>query len=81
MVRETVLVRIGKFADNVIPATRAGSESLGMLVRSIAAAIAAVLVTVSARAADPAAIEFFENKIRPILVQNCFGWHRQGSDC
>jgi mono/diheme cytochrome c family protein len=46
-----------------------------MLVRIIAAAISAVLVTVSARAADPAAVEFFENKVRPILVQNCFGCH------
>ena len=46
-----------------------------MLVRSIAAAIAAVLATEGLRAADPTAVEFFENKVRPILVQNCLGCH------
>jgi mono/diheme cytochrome c family protein len=45
-----------------------------MLVRSIA--IAVVFATVGAvRAADPAALEFFEKKVRPILVENCVGCH------
>jgi mono/diheme cytochrome c family protein len=47
-----------------------------MLVRSITIVIAIVLEGgVAARAADPAAVEFFEKRIRPILVENCVGCH------
>jgi mono/diheme cytochrome c family protein len=47
-----------------------------MLVRWITITIAIVLaVDVAARAADPAAVEFFEKRIRPILVENCVGCH------
>src|SRR5436190_13872117 len=38
-----------------------------------------LLVPAAARAGDkqpaPAALQFFESKIRPILVENCFGCH------
>jgi hypothetical protein len=32
-------------------------------------------IAVAGRAADPAAIEFFEKRVRPVLVENCFGCH------
>jgi hypothetical protein len=45
-----------------------------MIVRSLAAA-ALLATAVAGRAADPAAIEFFEKRVRPVLVQNCVGCH------
>ena len=46
-----------------------------MLVRSILVASAILVSGIAVRAADPAAIEQFEKKVRPILVQNCLGCH------
>jgi hypothetical protein len=46
------------------------------MTRLTAALAALVLLPVSARAADdPKAVEFFENKIRPALVEHCYKCH------
>src|SRR4051812_44054266 len=36
---------------------------------------AAVVLAGPTRAADPAAVEFFENQVRPVLAENCYGCH------
>jgi mono/diheme cytochrome c family protein len=42
-----------------------------------------LLLAISARAEDsldPAGVEFFENKIRPVLAESCYGCHSQKSE-
>ena len=43
------------------------------------ALIVVVLTVESARAADPAGIEFFEKKIRPVLAEHCWSCHSEES--
>src|ERR1043165_3774697 len=48
--------------------------------RTLAGVILIVVVSpVSAQSTDPKAIEFFEKKIRPVLVQHCYECHSAGS--
>ncbi|HEV3022922.1 MAG TPA: c-type cytochrome domain-containing protein, partial [Pirellulales bacterium] len=37
------------------------------------------LAPVAARAEDPAGLEFFEKRIRPVLVRNCYECHSTAS--
>ncbi len=46
-----------------------------MPLRRIFACLAAVLLASAARAADPKGVEFFEQKIRPVLVEHCQKCH------
>ena len=42
----------------------------------LALVVAGLAVTLGADApADPARLEFFESKVRPILAENCLGCH------
>src|SRR5262245_12314285 len=45
------------------------------MVRGMRLSPALTLVAVSAAAAEPADVAFFETKIRPILVDNCYSCH------
>jgi len=45
------------------------------MIRTVLLALVAVCVTVPARAADPAALEFFEKQVRPVLVEKCVACH------
>ncbi|WP_439620795.1 PSD1 and planctomycete cytochrome C domain-containing protein [Gemmata sp.] len=39
------------------------------------AAVASLVIAPAARAADPAAVAFFEKSVRPVLVERCVGCH------
>ncbi len=60
-------------------AARSRSIARGIL----AAALAAALAPIAVRSAEPdpaAAGEFFENRVRPLLVERCFDCHSQAAD-
>ncbi|HEX4614263.1 MAG TPA: DUF1549 domain-containing protein, partial [Urbifossiella sp.] len=47
---------------------------------ALSLAIAAFAVPVARAADDPKAVEFFENKIRPVLVEHCYKCHSEDAE-
>src|SRR5687768_2642386 len=53
------------------------------MVKSLYAILTALFVIASARAVDPldpAGVEFFESKIRPVLAETCYNCHSQKAE-
>src|SRR4051794_35765757 len=80
-IEELILERLVVESGPPLPPLRLLSATRRMFIQAASLAsvglcsLTAAFGLETAPAADPAKIEFFEKKIRPLLVENCFNCH------